>query len=650
MVSVSVIGNLRILCIGELRGQLSRLNELAEDHRADIIIHTGNFGFYDESSISRIPGKTLKHIAMFSPLFDANALLQAAPEMESQADFKARFKGQSLSELPKFINGEMKLNVPIYAIYGSSEDIAVVDKFKLNQYAVPNLNIVDETMSYLIHTRDNKHAIRLLGIGGSLVPHKMFDIGDGRTSIAGSHGLMWMTALQLGQLVHTVSSSYQAQEIRIMITHPSPSREYLLNQIALRLRVDFTLSSGLHFFYGQSFNEYSINPSYTTYLLKLALARQEFDDIWSIVKNGYEKLLDAHSLNQAYLDEVLRLVGKMPHKAEVIPLLGGAEGKHCVDSLNGQSDNLENQDIDDIYRKTAFKSLWHFNLSDVSVGTLVLSFVNGKISIEAQNEGFDFAYRELNQSSPTGAEGVRCLNGTNNSNGVNISSDVNSTDGINVVNNANYSNDTRDVSRHAKPLTMADKFNRAPAAAPIQEINGNGSIDNDRSFSANDESTSSLDQQLPGIWMSNASCGDENIIKTYFDPQDLPHIDSVVIKSSFSPPHKKFALVYFRTGEAAQEALLRVDRDRTGKVSLIQSGLSGNNNNTSGLTTRGGMRTRGSRGGFGSSIRGGSRGGSSRGGSNSMRGSFASKGRGSLRGGRGGLGKLEGDEKKQEET
>lgn len=38
----------RILCIADVRGKLSSLNQLARDARAVAIIHTGDFGFFGE--------------------------------------------------------------------------------------------------------------------------------------------------------------------------------------------------------------------------------------------------------------------------------------------------------------------------------------------------------------------------------------------------------------------------------------------------------------------------------------------------------------------------------------------------------------------------------------------------------------------------
>lgn len=50
-------GAARVLCIADVRGNLRSLNELARNARADYIIHTGDFGFYDDSSLERIAEK-----------------------------------------------------------------------------------------------------------------------------------------------------------------------------------------------------------------------------------------------------------------------------------------------------------------------------------------------------------------------------------------------------------------------------------------------------------------------------------------------------------------------------------------------------------------------------------------------------------------
>ena len=67
--------------------------------------------------------------------------------------------------------------------------------------------------------------------------HKLFDNGEGRTTIAGGQGTMWTTVLQMGELIETALATFDRSETRIFISHMSPGREGLLAQLALALRV-----------------------------------------------------------------------------------------------------------------------------------------------------------------------------------------------------------------------------------------------------------------------------------------------------------------------------------------------------------------------------------------------------------------------------
>jgi hypothetical protein len=55
-------GAIRLLCIADVRGNLRSLNDLAKQAKADHIIHTGDFGFYDETSLERIAEKYVQSI------------------------------------------------------------------------------------------------------------------------------------------------------------------------------------------------------------------------------------------------------------------------------------------------------------------------------------------------------------------------------------------------------------------------------------------------------------------------------------------------------------------------------------------------------------------------------------------------------------
>lgn len=50
-------GSGRILCIADIRGDFKRLNKLVEEHEAVAVIHTGDFGFLDGNSPSRMASR-----------------------------------------------------------------------------------------------------------------------------------------------------------------------------------------------------------------------------------------------------------------------------------------------------------------------------------------------------------------------------------------------------------------------------------------------------------------------------------------------------------------------------------------------------------------------------------------------------------------
>lgn len=369
-------GSARVLCIADVRGNLQSLNQLAADARANYIIHTGDFGFYDDRSLDRIAEKTLKHVAQYSPLLSDNvkrSIAQAPP----QPSIKERFAREHLplSELPLFLNKTHTLNVPVYTVWGACEDVQVLEKLRSGEYKVDNLHIIDEAHSRLLDVGGVK--LRLLGLGGAVVMHKLFDNGEGRTTIAGGQGTMWTTLLQMGELVDTANRVYDPTETRIFVTHASPAREGLLNQLSVTLKADFSISAGLHFRYGSSYNEFSVNPTLDHYRGKLAASKASFNDVWDTVKTEVEPAVADSDSQQRLLALALDIVNKMPTVAN-----GG-------NPFGGQAAGPQSGVIDE----SAFKNMWNFNLADAAYGWLVLDIDNGRIGTEMRAQGFNFAHR-----------------------------------------------------------------------------------------------------------------------------------------------------------------------------------------------------------------------------------------------------------------
>ncbi|KAI5849740.1 hypothetical protein BZA05DRAFT_426050 [Tricharina praecox] len=367
----------RVLCVADVRGHLRTLNELAKKANADYIIHTGDFGFYDDSSLERIADKTLRHVVQYSPLLEDSLKKQVQAPGPQNIKSLVQQVPHALSELPLFLNGTYSLDVPVYTVWGACEDVRVLERFRSGEYKVPNLHIIDEASSRLLDVGGVK--LRLLGLGGAVVMHKLFDNGEGKTTIAGGQGTMWTTLLQMGDLIDTATRVYDPAETRIFITHNSPAREGLLNQLSVTLKADFSISAGLHFRYGSSYNEFSVNPSLDYYRGKLASSKASFNDVWETVKGEVQPAVEQSARQQRLLENALAFIEKMPTSANGGNPFGGPSASNAPGA--GQVD------------ESAFKNMWNFNLADAAFGWLILEIEGGRIGTEMKAQGFNFSHR-----------------------------------------------------------------------------------------------------------------------------------------------------------------------------------------------------------------------------------------------------------------
>ncbi|GBC06126.1 hypothetical protein RclHR1_06640004 [Rhizophagus clarus] len=360
----------RIICVADVRGNISQLNELAKETGAIAVIHSGDFGFYEESSLARISDKTLKHLVTYSTIIRPqlrNKLLHNSTSPQELRSVIIESSEPLLSEFPLFRDEKKKLDVPLYTVWGACEDVVVLEKFRTGEYKVHNLNILDEANTYVIDI--GGVSLRLFGLGGAIVHHKLFDNGEGSATIAGGHGTMWTTILQIGELVDTAQKVYDPTETRVLVTHGSPGREGLLAQLSVVLRADFTISAGLHFRYGISYNEFSVQSDQANFCAKLESSRKCFHEMWQSVKNQVEGCINESQ--RILLQNAFTVVDRVP------------------------STNRE---------EPTFKNMWNFNLPDAAFGWVLLDIKEGRVSAEIKAQGFNFAYRRAPAINPiTGA-------------------------------------------------------------------------------------------------------------------------------------------------------------------------------------------------------------------------------------------------------
>ncbi|KAI0029668.1 hypothetical protein K488DRAFT_35706, partial [Vararia minispora EC-137] len=374
----------RIICIADIRGKLSALNDLAREANAKAIIHTGDFGLFEAASLDRIHDRTLRHLTMYSPLIPSaqrNHLL--APE-NPPASVRSTLTISMLTEFPLLLSGQIKLQVPVYTVAGACEDVLVLERFRTGEYDIPNLTLIDEATTRVLDVGGVK--LRLLGLGGAFVPHKMFDNGDGNATIAGGGGTIWTTVLQIGELVDTAQRVYDPTETRLLITHASPGREGILASLALVLKADLTISAGLHFRYASSWNEFSVQGDYEGFRQKLRAGKDAFERVWDSVKSQVDAVIDEHQ--RVLLDKALHVIERVPPALGSQPPGGGPPAGE----------------------EPAWKNCWNWNLCDAAYGTLVLDVKEGRVSAELKSQGFNYAYRRtatpVTAQTPTAASAM----------------------------------------------------------------------------------------------------------------------------------------------------------------------------------------------------------------------------------------------------
>jgi hypothetical protein len=298
---------------------------------------------------------------MYSPLIPGPQRHHLLSPENSPATIRQTVNISMLSEFPLLLSGQVKLHVPVFTVAGACEDILLLEKLRTGTYDVENLHLIDEATTRCLDIGGIK--LRLLGLGGAFVPHKMFDNGEGSATIAGGNGTIWTTALQIGELVDTAQRVYDPTETRLLITHASPGREGIIASLALVLKADLTISAGLHFRYASSWNDFSVQGDYDGYRSKLRNGRDAFYRVWESVKSQVDAVIDDHQ--RVLLNKALSVVERVPLPIGQ-PVPGGGPP---------------------VAEEAAWKNCWNWNLCDAAYGSLVLDIKEGRVSAELRSQG-----------------------------------------------------------------------------------------------------------------------------------------------------------------------------------------------------------------------------------------------------------------------
>ena len=221
---------MRFLLISDTHGKLGIINELAAGVQADAVIHAGDFGFYDDGSYERLSERELRLQIKHSdlPSTDSQRIL-ALPRKERIAASK---KECPLSELPLYIEGRRRFEVPVYAVWGNHEDKHVVERFFRDELEVENLHVLTSRNVYRVGSA------LVYGVGGNLLSGSKFL----QRPIAGGAGKIWSTLHEYSDLIETIEGQAEEPATRIFVSHVSPGKEPFVELVAARTRADFTVS------------------------------------------------------------------------------------------------------------------------------------------------------------------------------------------------------------------------------------------------------------------------------------------------------------------------------------------------------------------------------------------------------------------------
>ncbi|KAG7661691.1 uncharacterized protein J8A68_004844 [[Candida] subhashii] len=395
----TTINSLRILTISDIQGNVDSLTELynqeiKQGRAIDLIIHTGNFGFWDKQTIELTHELNyLKQIISFSDLLDSNLVeeLNNQSTIVSSNDSSingneelVKFKSLLLqsktpiSQFQQYLEGIKTLPCPVYTIFGPLDDPRIINKIQTRQYEIPNLFLIDHKNNYEIETPiPNLPNLRIYGIGGTVKIHNLFDRGNLEyEDVCGKIGELWISLLQIAefylQFSNTFTPSINSNTINIFVTHAPVIKTPLLEHLAIITHADFTISQGLHFRYpvmgnGMSFvDSMGGSAGYVeNYRGKFSRLRMILGELWVVIKDDLMDLLSTTEVPG--LKNLIELGLSLFDK---IPIIVNDTNDKIVQLTLSPDD--ENEDeinkkvvkrLNDCYFQ-AYYNLWHFNLCD----------------------------------------------------------------------------------------------------------------------------------------------------------------------------------------------------------------------------------------------------------------------------------------------
>jgi predicted phosphodiesterase len=321
---------LRILLISDTHGNMDIINEKVAETKADMVIHAGDFGFYDDQSVYRLTPRELRLSVTHSPVW---CQYNVDKQTSRERLIGINKENKLLGDFPDYISREKRFSVPVYAVWGNHEDVQVLRQLNTDLH-IDNLYLLDEHNFYEFHS-DDEFEFSLYGLGGNfLVSKKLFD-----KPIAGHGGKIWTVLHQFGVLYKQITNKSKPS---IFVSHVSPGKEPLLSRLIMHYMPTFWISGHMGAPFTCTWNQFTIRE-----------INESLD--WLETDIG---LIEEH-YQQGRLTEEAALAYELIKR----PILK---------------------------EETWYKKLWNINLPDAKDGHAMLIMADGKISLETYSNGLQF--------------------------------------------------------------------------------------------------------------------------------------------------------------------------------------------------------------------------------------------------------------------
>ena len=346
---------MRWLLVSDTHGHLEVVNRLAEETRADAVVHAGDLGFYEPQTIERLTVKELVLRILHSDL--PREEVKATRKLMSEQLRSFLAERVLLGDFPDHLAGRRRFTTPVYAVWGNHEDKEVLEALREGRVQVENLHLLDERQTFRVGP------FHLVGLGGNvLVGEKLF-----HRPVAGGGGRVWSTLSQFGRLIETAGPK-QAGEVRVLVTHVSPGKEPLIGLLAVKLGADYLISGHMGQPYGMVWNEFSIRTLEEA-VTRLQSAAPAVEAAWAD-----ESEFDRSEDERRWIELGLELV-------------------------RGVTQRLR-PPADERREPAWYRKALAINLPDIADGYAVLEDVDGRVALEARSRGKEFGAGQASERRP----------------------------------------------------------------------------------------------------------------------------------------------------------------------------------------------------------------------------------------------------------